>query len=59
MGKPSIKGIPNDKRVTSAAHEALDRGAFGVPTFFAQDKMFWGNDRLALVERSIARDTGS
>jgi len=26
--------------------EALARGIFGAPTFFAGDEMFWGNDRL-------------
>jgi 2-hydroxychromene-2-carboxylate isomerase len=26
--------------------EAIDRGVFGAPTFFVEDQMFWGNDRL-------------
>ena len=26
--------------------EAVDRGVFGAPTFFVEDQMFWGNDRL-------------
>ena len=30
--------------------EAVKRGAFGAPTFFAGDTMFWGNDRLVLLE---------
>jgi len=30
--------------------EAVQRGAFGAPTFFVGDRMFWGNDRLPLVE---------
>ncbi|MDY6933196.1 MAG: 2-hydroxychromene-2-carboxylate isomerase [Spirochaetota bacterium] len=29
--------------------EAVNRGAFGAPTFFVGDKMFWGNDRLVLM----------
>lgn len=29
--------------------EAIARGAFGAPTFFAGDRMFWGNDRLPLL----------
>jgi 2-hydroxychromene-2-carboxylate isomerase len=36
---------------TQAAH---DRGAFGVPTFFVGDEMFFGKDRLAQVEEAIA-----
>lgn len=30
--------------------EAVKRGAFGAPTFFVGDKMFWGNDRFVLME---------
>jgi 2-hydroxychromene-2-carboxylate isomerase len=43
---------------TSARHEGLldeaaARGAFGVPTFFLGDRMFWGNDRLVLLEAAL------
>jgi 2-hydroxychromene-2-carboxylate isomerase len=43
---------------TRARHEALideaaGRGAFGVPTFFLEDRMFWGNDRLPLLEAAL------
>lgn len=37
---------------TQAAH---DRGAFGAPTFFVRDEMFFGKDRLREVEEEIAR----
>lgn len=30
--------------------EAVQRGAFGAPTFFVGDEMFFGNDRLHFVE---------
>ncbi len=30
----------------AATEEALTRGAFGAPTFFVGDAVFWGNDRL-------------
>ncbi len=45
----------------AALHEAHRRGAFGVPTFFVGDHLFWGNDRLPLVEHFIrkARAGGS
>jgi 2-hydroxychromene-2-carboxylate isomerase len=33
--------------------EARARGAFGVPTFFLGDRMFWGNDRLVLLEAAL------
>ena len=34
--------------------EARSRGAFGVPTFFVGQQMFWGNDRLVLLEAALA-----
>jgi 2-hydroxychromene-2-carboxylate isomerase len=34
--------------------EARTRGAFGVPTFFLDDRMFWGNERLVLLEAALA-----
>ncbi len=47
-----------DAPETRARHEALldeagARGAFGVPTFFLGDRMFWGNDRLPLLEAAL------
>jgi 2-hydroxychromene-2-carboxylate isomerase len=33
--------------------EAVRRGAFGAPTFFVGDNMFWGNDRLVLLEQFL------
>jgi 2-hydroxychromene-2-carboxylate isomerase len=33
--------------------EAVERGAFGAPTFFVRDEMFWGNDRLDFVEAAL------
>lgn len=33
--------------------EAIHRGAFGAPTFFIGEQMFWGNDRLSLMEASL------
>jgi 2-hydroxychromene-2-carboxylate isomerase len=35
--------------------EARTRGAFGVPTFFLDKRMFWGNDRLVLLESALAQ----
>ena len=33
--------------------EAVSRGVFGAPTFFVEDDMFFGNDRLDFVERRL------
>jgi len=35
--------------------EAVERGAFGLPTFFIDGEMFWGNDRLILVEQRLKK----
>jgi 2-hydroxychromene-2-carboxylate isomerase len=47
-----------DSPSTRARHEGLvdearARGAFGVPTFFLGERMFWGNDRLVLLEAAL------
>lgn len=34
--------------------EAAARGAFGAPTIFVGDELFWGNDRLEFVEAALA-----
>ncbi|MGE0666732.1 MAG: 2-hydroxychromene-2-carboxylate isomerase [Sphingomonadales bacterium] len=44
----------------AARHEALidearARGAFGVPSFFLGERLFWGNDRLVLLEAALDR----
>ena len=46
-----------NERVTASARRAFERGAFGVPTFFVGDKMFWGNDRLVLLEHHLAQQS--
>ncbi len=35
--------------------EAIERGVFGAPTFFVGNEMFFGNDRLAMVELALGR----
>jgi 2-hydroxychromene-2-carboxylate isomerase len=35
--------------------EAMRRGAFGSPTLFVGDDMYFGNDRLPLVEAAVRR----
>lgn len=34
---------------------ALQRGVFGAPSYVIGDDIFWGQDRLAFVERRLAR----
>ena len=35
--------------------EAIRRGAFGAPSLFVGDVLFWGNDRLPLLEQYLAK----
>jgi 2-hydroxychromene-2-carboxylate isomerase len=32
----------------------LERGVFGVPTFFVGDEMFWGKDRMEFIDDELA-----
>ena len=34
--------------------QAAERGVFGVPTFVVEGELFWGQDRLELVEAALA-----
>lgn len=40
-------------RLRANVEEAASRGAFGAPTFFVGDAMFWGQDRLDFVEEAL------
>lgn len=44
-----------DRHLDETAADAHRRGAFGVPTFFVGDRMFWGNDRLVLVRHHVEK----
>jgi 2-hydroxychromene-2-carboxylate isomerase len=45
---PEIKDILKQNTA-----EAVERGAFGAPTFFVGKKMFWGHDRMLLLEEYL------
>jgi 2-hydroxychromene-2-carboxylate isomerase len=40
-------------RLMALTQDAVDRGAFGSPTFFVDDEMFFGKDQLRDVEEEI------
>ena len=47
---------PNVKAELMANTEAAaKRGAFGVPTFFVGEEMFWGKERLGQVEAALTK----
>ena len=45
---PAVKN-----RLAALTQDAVDRGAFGSPTFFVNDEMFFGKDQLRDVEEEI------
>jgi 2-hydroxychromene-2-carboxylate isomerase len=42
-------------RIRANTDECIRRGGFGSPTMFVGDDMYFGNDRLVLVEASLRR----
>ena len=42
-------------RIRANTDECVRRGGFGSPTMFVGDDMYFGNDRLELVERALRR----
>jgi 2-hydroxychromene-2-carboxylate isomerase len=49
----ALKSSETRARHDGLLDEARARGAFGVPTFFVGERMFWGNDRLVLLEAAL------
>lgn len=49
-----IRSAAADRRYTEANEEAQGRGVFGVPTMIVDEQMWWGNDRLGLLEEYLA-----
>ncbi|MEW6299212.1 MAG: 2-hydroxychromene-2-carboxylate isomerase [Thermodesulfobacteriota bacterium] len=43
-------------RVRANTDEVMTRGGFGTPTIFVNGSMFFGNDRLVLVEEELRRE---
>ena len=45
-----------DDEMAATVTDAHRRGAFGVPTFFVAEHMFWGNDRMVLLRHFLLKD---
>jgi len=52
-----IDGDEIKNRLRANTDEAVSRGAFGLPTFFVDGEMFWGNDRLDFVEEAVTSNS--
>ena len=42
------------QRLKDVTGEAMERGVFGAPTFFVDDEMFWGADRIGQIEQHLS-----
>ena len=45
----------NKAALRANTDEAVERGAFGAPSLFVGDQLFWGNDRIGLMLDYIAK----
>jgi 2-hydroxychromene-2-carboxylate isomerase len=50
--EPEVK-----ERLKALTQEAVARGVFGAPTFFADGRMYWGQDRLDFVKEALGSNT--
>ena len=48
IAEQDIKDMLRDETNT-----AIERGVFGAPTIFVDDKIYWGNDRLDFLDRYL------
>jgi 2-hydroxychromene-2-carboxylate isomerase len=44
---------PVKTALKEATEEAANRGLFGAPSFFVDNEMYWGMDRLFLIEKAL------
>lgn len=51
VADPAVKAA-----LVATTEEAVARGVFGAPTFFAGDEMFFGQDRLDFVREALNED---
>lgn len=47
------QSAPIKDRLAANTQDAVDRGTFGIPTFFVGQEMFFGKERLAQIEEML------
>ncbi len=50
IAQPEVK-----EKLMAETQKAVERGAFGAPTFFIGDEMFFGQDRLDFIAEELAK----
>ncbi|MGK0289044.1 MAG: 2-hydroxychromene-2-carboxylate isomerase [bacterium] len=58
LGKENLALAKTDEakeKLKTVTQEAADRGAFGAPTIFINDQMYFGSDRLFLIEDYLSQ----
>jgi 2-hydroxychromene-2-carboxylate isomerase len=50
----SARSDETRSRYQALTDEALARGVFGAPTYFYNDEMFWGQDRLDFLDLALS-----
>ena len=62
LGPRSIVGIVEDERYKAAVaantEDAIAHGVFGVPSFLFEGKLFFGSDRMDLLDDALGRWSG-
>ncbi|MDA0678717.1 MAG: 2-hydroxychromene-2-carboxylate isomerase [Proteobacteria bacterium] len=56
MSAAAFEGIGTESikdELRKNTDEAISRGAFGAPTFYVGDEMFFGNDRFDFIEKAL------
>jgi len=54
----TIEGEQNYEAILKNTNELIDTGGYGSPTMVVEDQMFFGNDRMNLVEFAIGQASG-
>ncbi len=50
----AVETQPVKDALRKSTDEAIARGVFGAPSMFVGEQMFWGNDRLLLMDQLLA-----
>jgi len=54
----AIEGEQNYGAILKNTNELINKGGYGSPTMVVEDQMFFGNDRMNLVEFAIGQASG-